>query len=93
MVKWEYRKKNDMYEGYVGRMKVFEIVEAPHQYRRIKGIGEWLLKFPKISFLKPCRFTTPSAAKLFAERVIDRIQKNFYPEELKKSFRKSGKKG
>lgn len=81
MVNWEYRKKHDVYEGYVGRMKVFLILE--------KVPGEWVLKFLKVPFMKTCRFSTPSSAIGYAEKVIDRIQKNFHPEELKKSFQKS----
>ena len=88
MVKWLYDKELDSYSGYVGRMKVFKIIDdMEHRNRRIKGTGDWILISTKIPFLEPCRFVNPSSAIGYAESVIDRIQKNFSQDELKKSFR------
>jgi hypothetical protein len=94
IMKWRYNKESDDYAGYVGRMKVFKIIEdMQHRNSRIKGTGDWILISTRIPFLEPGRFVNPSSAKGYAESVIDRIQKNFSQGELKKSFRQSGKKG
>lgn len=89
MIKWRHNKESDNYDGYVGRMKVFKIIEdMKNRNKRIKGIGDWILISTKINFLEPGRFVTVSSAKGYAESIIDRIQKNFTQEELKKAFRK-----
>jgi len=91
LINWTCERESGAYKGYVGRLKVFEIICAPsiakefHRYRRVKGFGDWVFK-TELKFLRPIRFETPSAAKYHAANVIKRIMNCFDPEELKKDF-------
>jgi hypothetical protein len=81
MISWNsiYDKTLQKIEGNVGRgkFKCFEINE--------KAPELWLLT-SAFCFLNQCTFTTPGAAKHYAESVLSRLLKYFNKDELKEDF-------